>query len=216
ATHARLEHMRAAASHVDLFLAPSATLAEKFRRFMRPERVRRTDQGIDLAPFTKVERLPSHTLRVGFAGSLIPSKAPHVLLDAVSRLPAGTVTVDLFGGGAPYHGSAEYARFLEPWLASPVVRRLGPVPHERMASALAGVDVMVVPSIWIENAPFIIREAFAAGAPVVASNLGGMAEMVRHEIDGLLFPPGDSAVLAACLDRLARESGLVERLRAGI
>src|SRR5262249_11935178 len=39
---------------------------------------------------------------------------------------------------------------------------------------------------------------------------------VRHEIDGLLFPPGDSAVLAACLDRLARESGLVERLRAGI
>jgi GT2 family glycosyltransferase len=85
-----------------------------------------------------------------------------------------------------------------------------------MAHALADADVLVVPSVWIENAPFIIREAFAAGLPVVASDLGGMAEMVFHDRNGLLFPPGDAGALADQLSRLLHEDGLVERLRRGI
>lgn len=217
ATVERLAHMREAAAHVDLFLAPSETLAEWFRRFGIPsDRLIRGNQGINLAPFTTAARSPSRVLRVGFAGSLIPSKAPHVLLEAVQQLPAGTATVDILGAGSIYHGDPDYARRLEPLLTHAAVRRLGPVPHERMARALTAVDVVVVPSVWIENAPFIIREAFAAGAPVIASGLGGMAEMVRDGIDGLLFPPGDAAALRSHLRRLAGDAGLLERLRAGI
>ena len=74
-----------------------------------------------------------------------------------------------------------------------------------MAAVLHDVDVLVVPSMWIENAPFIIREAFAAGVPVIASNLGGMAEMVKDGVDGLLFPPGDAVSLGGCLRRLIEE-----------
>jgi hypothetical protein len=85
-----------------------------------------------------------------------------------------------------------------------------------MPAVLADLDMLVVPSIWIENAPFIIREAFAAGVPVVASNLGGMAEMVRHDVDGLLFQAGDPDALSAALRRVVDEPGLVDRLRAGI
>ena len=140
----------------------------------------------------------------------------HVLLDAIDRLPGGSVTLDVFGSAAAYHGDNEYLSSLESRLGHPAIRRLGPVPHDRMASRLADIDALVVPSVWIENAPFIIREAFASGVPVMASDLGGMAEMVCHGRNGLLFAPGDAAALAAQLRRLLDEPGLLDTLRSGI
>ena len=210
----RLEHMRGLASGIDLFLAPSATMEAWASRLpIECWRLFRCQQGIDLRPFAKLVRTPSDTLRLAFAGSLIPSKAPHVLLEAVAILPAGRVTVDLLGALAPYHGDSRYSKQLAPLLGQPFVRKLGPVPHERMADALSDVDALVVPSVWIENAPFVIREAFAAGLPVIASDLGGMAEMVRHEQDGLLFAAGSALALAAQIRRLLDEPELMPRLR---
>lgn len=213
----RLAQMREAVAHADRVLAPSNTMASWFAKFgLGPDRLARCEQGIPLQPFSGLRRAPSPVLRVGFAGGLIPSKAPHVLLDAIDLLPPGALAVDLLGSGGAYHGRSDYADRLTRRLGHRALRRTGPVPHERMPDALHDVDIVVVPSVWIENAPFIIREAFAAGAPVVASDLGGMAEMVRHGIDGLLFPPGDAAALARQLRRLIEEPGLLERLRAGI
>jgi GT2 family glycosyltransferase/glycosyltransferase involved in cell wall biosynthesis len=212
----RLRHMQAAVSHVDLFLVPSDTLLSKFLEFGIPrERLVRCDQGIVLPP-QRQRRGASVPLRLAFAGGLQPSKGLHVLLDAIETLPDGSVTLDVFGSATAYHGDDDYRSSLEARLGYPAVRRLGPVPHERMAARLADVDVLVMPSIWVENAPFIIREAFAAGVPVVASNLGGMAEMVRHEQNGLSFAPGDAADLAAQLRRVIEAPGLLESLQSGI
>jgi GT2 family glycosyltransferase/glycosyltransferase involved in cell wall biosynthesis len=217
ATEERLQHMQEAVGHVDRFLAPSRTMADWFHRFGVPAgRMVACNQGIALEPFDGLRRTPSAALRVAFAGGLIPSKAPHVLLDAVDRLPPNSIVIDLLGSLGGYHGAHEYAAALRPRLGHPAIRRLGPVPHDRMPAALHDVDVVIVPSVWIENAPFIIREAFAAGAPVLVSDLGGMAEMVRNEVDGLLFPPGDAEALAQRLSRLMNEPGLLDRLRSGI
>ena len=81
---------------------------------------------------------------------------------------------------------------------------------------MASLDALVVPSVWIENAPFVIKEAFAAGVPVVASNLGGMAELVEDGRNGLLFSAGDSADLRRVLTRLLDEPALLATLRAGL
>jgi GT2 family glycosyltransferase/glycosyltransferase involved in cell wall biosynthesis len=217
ASWSRLQHLRGVSAGVDLFLAPSATMRAWALRFgIEPARVMRCDQGIDLAPFGRSTRSVSDRLRLAFAGSLIPSKGPHILLEAVASLRSHRVSVDLLGAVAPYHGEAGYADRLAPLLGRSFVRKLGPVPHERMADAFGDVDVLIVPSEWIENAPFVIREAFAAGLPVVASDLGGMAEMVRHDRDGLLFAAGSATALAAQISRLLDEPGLIERLRAGI
>ena len=75
---------------------------------------------------------------------------------------------------------------------------------------------MVVPSVWYENNPLVIQEAFAARVPVIAANLGGMAEFARDEVDGLLFAAGDSDDLAASLARFAEDPALRGRLAAGI
>jgi GT2 family glycosyltransferase/glycosyltransferase involved in cell wall biosynthesis len=217
ATVARLRHMQSAVRDVDLFLAPSATIAGAFVPFGIPaDRLARCNQGIVLAPFQGGQRSPSGPLRVGFAGGFLPTKGPHVLLDAIAQMPPGSVVVDLLGSSGAYHGQGGFGESLATRLGCPSIRRLGPVPHERMPAVFQDLDVLVVPSTWIENAPFIIREAFAAGVPVVASDLGGMAEMVRDGIDGLLFPAGDPRALAAALRRLVDDRTLLEALRAGI
>ena len=220
ASRVRSEHVRKMCSHVDLFLAPSNTLIDRYAAFgIPPARLEWIDQGIDLTPFAPPgagSAASAGPLRVGFAGSLIPSKAPHVLLDAVRRLPAGSVRLHIAGAGARYHGSDAYTRTLDADLSRAPVSALGAVPHARMGERLDRIDVLVVPSIWIENAPFVIREAFASGVPVVASDLGGMAEMVRDGVDGLLFPAGDSEALAAQLRRLLVDKSLLQTLRRGI
>lgn len=213
----RLQHLQHATRHIEAFLAPSATMESWALKFGVPRnRLHRCDQGIDLAPFAGSSRKASKRLRLLFAGSLIPSKGPHVLLEAVAMLGRDRVSVDLLGTTSPYHGESTYEARLSPLLGNPFVRKLGPVPHERMAETLADADVLVVPSVWIENAPFIIREAFAAGLPVIASDLGGMAEMVVHGRNGLLFAPGNPVALSAQISRLLEEPGLIEHLRSGV
>src|SRR5207247_9451405 len=64
--------------------------------------------------------------------------------------------------------------------------------------------------------PLVIREAFAAGGPVVASRIGGIPETVTDEVNGLLFEPGDVDDLARQLRRLIQEPDLLPRLRDGI
>jgi glycosyltransferase involved in cell wall biosynthesis len=79
---------------------------------------------------------------------------------------------------------------------------------------MSTVDWVVVPSIWWENSPLVIQEAFVARRPVICSAIGGMAEKVRHEIDGLHFRPGDPVDLADTMMRA--EKGIHERLSLGI
>jgi glycosyltransferase involved in cell wall biosynthesis len=144
------------------------------------------------------------------------SKAPHLLLEAFAGLPAGSARLDVFGAYTPYHGDERYRRQLDRVLGRPGVRVAGPLPHADVPRALASMDVLVVPSVWIENAPFVIREAFVAGVPVVASDLGGMRDLVTHEASGLLFRAGDAGALRAALGRLIDEPELRSRLRGGI
>jgi glycosyltransferase involved in cell wall biosynthesis len=78
------------------------------------------------------------------------------------------------------------------------------------------VDWVVVPSVWWENSPLVIQEAFAAGRPVVCSGIGGMAEKVPAGTAGLHFRAGDPGDLADVMRRAATEPGLWDRLRAGL
>jgi glycosyltransferase involved in cell wall biosynthesis len=173
--------------------------------------------GIDTSHIPKAPRnrnLPP-PLRIGFIGTLAPHKGCDLLIRAFRSLPReleATLTV---------HGNLE--RFL-PFVKE--LRRLaegderinlaGPFPRERVGKVLSRLDVLVVPSRWYENQPGVIFEAFAAGMPVVATDLGGMSEFVEHERNGLLFELDNAEDLARQLQRLGEEPGLLEKLRDGI
>ncbi len=216
-SQARLQHMQDVCGMVARFLAPSRHLRDRFVAFGIPaERITLAPYGFDHEPFACLERTRSTQLRVGFLGSLMISKAPHVLLEAVERLPPGAVSVDLFGAVTAYHGDDGYRQVLEPLLARVPARVHGSLPHESVAHALGTLDVLVVPSIWPENSPLVIREAFLAGVPVLASRIGGIPEIVEHGRGGLLFRPGDSDDLAQRLTQLLEMPGLLDQLRATI
>lgn len=93
---------------------------------------------------------------------------------------------------------------------------MGRFEQDRIGEVLAGIDVLIVPSIWYENSPLVIKEAFAIRTPVIASNIGGMAELVTHNVDGLLFKQADSADLARQMRRVVEHPELLESLRNGI
>ncbi|MEA2788051.1 MAG: hypothetical protein QOG73_457, partial [Acetobacteraceae bacterium] len=71
-------------------------------------------------------------------------------------------------------------------------------------------------SVWWENAPLVIQEAFAHGRPVICSNVGGMAEAVGNGTDGLHFSRGDARSLAQTMQKAVETPGLWQRLRDGI
>ena len=226
----RLAHMREVCAEVTHFLAPSRFIRDQFVQFgVAPERITVAANGVDsrirLEPDpTLHDDLRSRTwgppsggpLRLVFLGTLMVSKAPHILLEAAARLPRGSVSVDLFGACSAYHGDDSYRAQLEPLLHGEGIRAHGAIAHEQVADALASIDVLVVPSIWSENAPLVIQEAFLAGIPVVASRIGGIPEMVIEGQNGLLFRAGDSEDLSKTLARFLDEPGLLETLRIGI
>jgi glycosyltransferase involved in cell wall biosynthesis len=173
--------------------------------------------GIDTSHIAgaRSQRRPSPTLRFGFVGTLAPHKGPDVLVRAFRMLPPEVdAMLAIHGSEKGYESFAGGLRALtgdDGRISFP-----GPFSRNELGNVLADLDVLVVPSRWYENAPGVIFEAFAAGMPVVATDLGGMSEFVTPGKNGLLFGLDDAEDLAKHLRTLAGDEVLLERLRAGI
>ena len=178
------------------------------------EKIQVSHYGIDTSHVVGA-RSSSSKLRLGFVGTLAPHKGPDILLRAFGMLPSELdATLSIHGSEKGYESYADELRDLAGDDARISFR--GPFSREELRSVLAEIDVLVVPSRWYENAPGVIFEAFAAGMPVVATDLGGMSEFVKHGRNGLLFGLEDAQDLARQLRRLAEEPGLLPELCAGI
>jgi glycosyltransferase involved in cell wall biosynthesis len=93
---------------------------------------------------------------------------------------------------------------------------VGRYSHANLPTIMANIDWVVVPSIWWENSPLVIQEAFAYGRPVICSDIGGMAEKVIHGETGLHFRVHDEESLARTIKEAVSSPGLWDRLRQGI
>jgi glycosyltransferase involved in cell wall biosynthesis len=152
--------------------------------------------------------------RFGFIGTLAPHKGCDLLIEAFRGLPAGSdATLTIHGASEGFDGF--FGRLERLAGGDPRIRFAGSFPPAEMRGVLSKLDALVVPSRWYENAPLVVYSALAVGVPVVATDLGGLSEVVEHEKNGLLFPLEDSGALSRCLERLVVEKGLVGRLKAG-
>jgi len=199
---------------VDAILSPNEFMREKLTAHgIDPDLIRLSPYGIDTSGFAtaRTPRPENGELRLGFIGSINRLKGLHVLIEAFKRLPRdGGTTLRVCGG---LYGWPDYAREVyESAGGDPRINFAGSFPNEEMAEELGKVDVLVVPSVWHENTPLVVLSAFAAGIPVVASRTEGLSAVVRHEVNGLLFEPGDAGDLAGQLRRLQEEPGLLEAL----
>lgn len=148
----------------------------------------------------RVERSRGEPLRVTFLGTLVPHKGAHVLLDAWGRMdPAlrALAQLSIFGPG---DNRPVYVEELRASAAALGVQLGGRLDRTAVGRLLSATDVLVIPSLWLEVRPLVMMEAHAAGARVVASDLGGMAEVLSDGVPGRAFVPGDAGALARALE----------------
>ncbi|HEY3758316.1 MAG TPA: lysylphosphatidylglycerol synthase domain-containing protein [Solirubrobacteraceae bacterium] len=137
-------------------------------------------------------------LRILCIGQAVERKGLPILLRAFEALREHVpATLTLVGAG-----SEEIAPLL---LDDRGVRALGKVSEERKVAELARADILCAPSLGGESFGMVLTEAFAAGAPVVASDIAGYRDVVRDGVDGVLTPRGDAQALAETLRHLALE-----------
>lgn len=159
------------------------------------------------------KRPPDAPLHAGYLGSLSPQKGVHILIEAVNQLPTEKVRLTIYGDPTVM---PDYVAELRALAGHPGISFAGPVARSAVWETLARLDLMVMPSLWYEAAPTTIREAFAVGTPVVASDLGTMPDLVVDGRNGRLFPPGDSAALADILHDYADHPERLAALAAGV
>jgi glycosyltransferase involved in cell wall biosynthesis len=213
----RMDSMRNALLAADRLLAPSQFLLERFVEQGIPrERLEFSEYGMDDAPFRaappRAARASGEPVRFGFVGTLMPSKGPDLLLRAFQGIPAGVATLDFFGAG-PGTTEGQWEREFRALNRHPGVNFRGRFDNRRIAEVLGGIDVLIVPSRWYENAPLTIHEAVMAKIPFVTSGHGGMTELAERFGNGLLFRPDDADDLARVLRRFVDEPGLIAQLQ---
>lgn len=155
-------------------------------------------------------------LRIGYFGTIMPSKGLHVLLDALARLPRGLATLRIHGNVVPYHGDESYAtRCFQRLQPGAGVHYMGPYGLDELAPLMAGIDVLAAPALWHEAFGLTVREALAAGRPVLVSRVGGLQDAIADGQHGYVLEPGDVAGWAKAIERLARDRGELAKLSRG-
>jgi glycosyltransferase involved in cell wall biosynthesis len=215
AVEARPDFVRQRMNQLDRILVPTRLMENILtHNGVHPSILRYVPYGIDLKQMRRdTDKGRSPALRVGFIGTLFEHKGCHLLIDAVRSLDA-TLPIELkiYGNMSEF---PDYAHDLKRRAAEdPRITFAGTFPNHQIGEIFAGLDALVVPSIWYENTPLVIYSSMAAGCPVVATNLGGMSEAIRDRITGLLFEKGNVPQLAAHLQHLTHDRDFLRQLAA--
>jgi glycosyltransferase involved in cell wall biosynthesis len=212
-------HIRGALRAVDRFIAPSDFMRDRFIAWgIAGDQIEVVRNGQPARPPAPVRQATGDRRdRFGFFGHINRFKGATVVLDASARLSRSGVAHQLtLHGSSAYQAQDTLDQFARSLDAAPDAIHRGPYVRDEQARLMADVDWVVVPSVWWENAPLVIQEAFANGRPVICSDVGGMAESVRDGIDGLHFSRGDARSLAQTMQRVIDQPSLWQRLVDGI
>ena len=177
--------------------------------------------GVDTEVFQPRQRSSDHPgpLQILCIGTLHEVKGQTYLIEACRLLrERGVDFVCRLVGDGPDEAALR-AQVMGAGLAD-AVHFEGRKTRQEVIALLEAADVVVAPSVPSrdnrrEGIPVVLMEAMGAGVPVIASDLSGIPELVEHEVNGLLVPPGDAAAIAAALERLANDSALRARLGQG-
>ena len=175
-------------AHISRFLSPSHNLAERMKTvgWADPKRIFVEDLPLNQGFQSKAPELRG-AMRFLFVGSLIPTKGAHLLLEAAKGLDC---EVFFYGPTPGFDGHPGWGEALVAAIRKQEGAHYGGVfQSDERDLIYESADVLVLPSTWEENSPLVLREGLAAGLPVVASRVGGLAELAPNA----QFIPPDSA-----------------------
>ena len=214
----RTEYMLSLLRAVPRILVPSRFVRDMYVKHGVPRgRVKVLPLGLDLTDWDSAPRgdetVDAQAPRVGYIGTLLRHKGVHVLMQAFQRLEIPKATLRVHGfpiPGDPYidelGGLADQ---------DPRIQLMGRYEHRNLPTLLSDVDIVVIPSLWHETFSIVAREALLAGAPVIASRVGAIPEVIRDGENGCLVPPGDVTALHGALSNTLTHPDRLMRLREG-
>lgn len=218
----RVAPLRAQWRTVDAWISISQqTRSDLLTMGVAPERILFVPNGVDTRKFRPLPRderrllrarlgAEEHDLVLCTVARLAPHKRVDLLIGAVRQLLESHPGLRLWVVG---HGLQQPA--LEGLAASlgQRVRFWGQLEPPEVIQRLQASDIFCLVSLW-EGLPNALLEAMACGLPVLGSQVSGTADVIQHDVNGLLVPPGDEKAVVTAIERLAREPDLRDQLAA--
>ena len=213
----RRAHIKELCSKVDLFIAPSQFLRKKFMEFGVPgDKIKLIPYGIKTESFREFRRKLSDKVRFGFIGTILPAKGLDTLIKAFNRIKDVRAELKIYGRLFPYNGFEFYPRHIKKLVKNRNIKFMGGFDHKDIFDVFSEIDVLLFPSIWNENCPLTILEAFSTGTPVIASRIGGVPELVSDGLNGLLFNPEDDDELSKKIEYIINKPDVIDNFRYNI
>ncbi len=204
---------------VDQFISPSEFLRQRYIAWGIPaDKIIVIENGLPLE--AKLPPRPVHPeeLRGRFAyfGQITPFKGIDIILEAFAKLPKKLrkkVSLDIYGSGLEWQHES-YRNKINQLLAETkgMVRYHGSYEPEELGRLMQPIDWVVMGSIWWENSPLVIQEAYKFGRPVICPDIGGMAEKVEPGIGGKHFRARDSLSLRELIETVILDTALYEEI----
>jgi glycosyltransferase involved in cell wall biosynthesis len=198
------KHMKSIVNMVDVFISPSHTLKKFFiSQGIDEDKIRYLKYGFNTHKIIYNKKVfeKKSKINYGFIGRVTPTKGIKVLSKAFAQLPSKIIHI--------YGDIGAQKRFLE---TKNIIFK-GGYDNNIINDVLNNIDVLIVPSIWYENAPLVIQEAFLAGIPVISSDIGGMSELVIDGVNGFTFKVGNSEDLKNTINKISDNPTILNDLK---
>jgi glycosyltransferase involved in cell wall biosynthesis len=205
---------------VDQFISPSRFLADRYIAWGLPaERMEVIENGMKplanpVRPMPPVE----NGLVLGFFGQISRLKGVPVLAKAAQQIALNPhfdcpLRIEIHGDASNQPAEIKADITSSEGGQQSFITMCGPYQNSNVHNLMQACHAVVVPSVWWENSPLVIQEAFLNRRPVICSDIGGMAEKIRNGLDGFHFRTGSSSDLAELLMNLARKPDRILNLQ---
>jgi glycosyltransferase involved in cell wall biosynthesis len=206
----RKSYYRRQMEKVTAFVSPSRYMADAYLRAgFDPRKMHVIKNGIDAEKYAGIRVEPAERVRITFAGIFGPHKGVEYLIRAAAMLKDIDVVVNLAGKG---DDEPKYRALVEELDIAEKIRFLGHVDNAKMPDIYRKTDVFCLPAVSPENQPVTITEAMACGIPVIASDIGGVPELVEDEVTGYLVKPWDAEDLAGKIRIMVKDRAKMRQM----
>ncbi len=213
----RIRHIKQICEKVDLFIAPSEFLKNKFLAYgLPPGKIISSRYGLNKKPFTGFKKIKAEKLRLGYIGTLLPAKGAHILIKAFNKIRNHNAELRIYGSPVSYKGFEYYPRYIRRLARNKNIRFMGGFDHKDISKVFSEIDVLIFPSIWEENCPLTILEGLSTGTPVIASEIGGIPELIIDNVNGMLFKAGDTDELKEKIQYVIDSPEIIIKLKDGM
>ncbi|NPV51060.1 MAG: glycosyltransferase family 4 protein [Candidatus Methanofastidiosum sp.] len=192
-----------------IFTSPSQFVIDKLKenKFLIKTKSVKIPLGLELN--NKLTKKNYSSINILFVGNLSKHKGPHILIETFKRIKKDNLVLNIVGKGEDENELKEFSK------EDTRIIFHGFVSDKELVRFYKKANICVVPSIWYDNSPMVIYESFKYGTPVVASDIGGIPELIEDGVNGYLFEPGNLIQLKEIIERLINDTKEIKKIEKG-